>query len=367
MALWLCSGRSWNHNPPPSLTYCVALSGCPLVGWSGLDQNHGGEYAAFEEVIERFVTTLTACQVTPYIVLDGGSDVTDKKLETSKQRAADRIRRANRAAAEGTQENIPPPLAHVVFKQTLARLDVKVARCFEEADREIAALANELQCPVLSGDSDFYVFDLSDGLLPFSHFQWEAVGRSGLSYIPCKKYTTSSFCRVFSIQPQLLPTFAALAGNDYVKLQRMELFVRWAQFDTVTSSGRQNQLVGLLCWLRDIHQPPEALQKLLQLIGHLSREKEKEVKEALRRGIEEYQLPASDLKMFFMHNIKPSFPQGEVRKSSSLNFRCSQVTLRSKRGIILRVSDVNIHINMKTFFNGLVIMATRGWSSGPYY
>lgn len=324
--------------------YCGVLSVCPLVGWSGLDQNHGGEYAAFEEVIERFITALTACQVTPYIVLDGGTDVTDKKLETSKQRAVDRIRRANRAAAEGTQQNIRPPLALLVFKQTLARLDVKVARCFEEADREIAALANELQCPVLSGDSDFYVFDLSDGLLPFSHFQWEAVGQSGsLSYIPCKKYTTSCFCSVFSIQPQLLPTFAALAGNDYVKLQRMEMSIRWAQFATVASSGRQNHLVGLLCWLKDIHQPGQVLQKLLELIGNLSKDKEEEVKEALSRGIQEYQLPASDLKMFFMHNIAPPFPQGEVRKSRSLNFKCSQVTLRSKREIILRVSDMNKH------------------------
>lgn len=317
---------------------------CPLVDWSGLDQNHGGEYAAFEELIKRFVAALTACQVTPYVVLDGGSDVTDKKLETSNERALDQIRRGDQAAAEGTQQNIRPPLAHLVFKQTLDRLDVKVARCFEEADQEIAALANELQCPVLSRDSDFYIFALSDGLLPFSHFQWEAVGQSGsLSYIPCKKYTTSSFCSVFSIQPQLLPTFAALAGNDYVKLQRMKLSVRWAQFGPVASNGRRNRLEGLLCWLKDIHQPGEVLQKLLQLIGNLSKEKEKEVKDALCRGIQEYQLPPSNLKMFFMCNIAPPFPQGEVRKSSSLNCKCSQVTLRTKREIILLVSDMNIH------------------------
>lgn len=275
------------------------------AGWSGLDQNHGGEYAAFEELIERFVTALRACQVTPYFVLDGGSDVTDKKLETSNKTALSLISRANRAATDGTQQNIRPPLTGLVFKQTLARLNVPVALCFEEADREIAALANELQCPVLSGDSDFYIFDLSDGLLPFSHFQWEAVGQSGSqSYIPCKKYTTSRFCSIFSIQPQLLPTFAALAGNNYWKPQWMEFPVRYAGW--YTSGGRQRHLEGLLGWLKGIQRPGEVPQKLLE-------------DEALCRGIQDYQLPASVLKMFFMHNKAPPFPQGEVRLSSSLH------------------------------------------------
>ncbi|KAK1902399.1 Protein asteroid like 1 [Dissostichus eleginoides] len=247
---------------------------------SGLDQNHGGEYAAFAALIERFVKALRDCQITPYIVLDGGSDISEMKNETVMQRAVDRIKRAHRAAQGGRRENILPTLVKLVLLQTLRRLDVQVAQCYGEADPEIAALAREWQCPVLSGDSDFYIYDLPEGLLPLSHFQWEAVERRGSnSYIPCKSYNTSSFCIFFKIQRQLLPAFAALAGNDFVKLHRLQNF----------------------------QKPQEAFEAALGLMGELSSNKKAEVMKGLNLGMEEYQLPPSALKRFFIHGIAPPF------------------------------------------------------------
>uniref|UniRef100_M3ZFC0 Asteroid homolog 1 n=1 Tax=Xiphophorus maculatus TaxID=8083 RepID=M3ZFC0_XIPMA len=223
---------------------------------SGLDQNHGGEYAAYETLIESFIAALRSCDITPYVVLDGGSDVTDKKLETIAKRGKDRVRKAHEAAVSGKTMGILPQMAELVFRQTLARLQVPVAQCLAEADQEIAALASEWRCPVLSNDSDFLVFDLPAGFLPISHFQWREVRQSGsLSSISCWSYCTSSFCSFFGLQRQLLPTFAALAGNDYVKLRGID----WTRFD----SGREacSRLEGLLCWLRGFKEPQEALEE----------------------------------------------------------------------------------------------------------
>lgn len=281
---------------------------CLVVDGSGLDQNHGGEYAAFEELIEKFVKALRDCEVAPYVVLDGGSDHTDKKLETLTCRAADRIRRAHHAAQTGVQTKILPQLVKLVFRQTLARLQVPVAQCYGEADRQIAALAREWECPVLSNDSDFYIFDLPAGLLHISHFQWEAVERSGShSYIPCKSYRTSSFCSLFNMRCQLLPAFASLVGNDYVNLRRMETSISWIP----------SHLEGLLCWLRGFHLPQEALDAVLGLMGELSRERQEEVLQGLHLGMQEYQLPPSSLKMFFVHGTAPPFPAEQVIKSNT--------------------------------------------------
>lgn len=287
-----------------------------MVDWLGLDENHGGEYAAFEDLVEKFITALRGCEITPYVVLDGGSDYTDKKLETVTQRAQDRIKKAHQAAVGGTKEHILPMLAKLVFRQTLVRLEVPVAQCYGEADQEIAALANEWQCPVLSNDSDFYIFKLQAGLLPISHFMWEAVEQSGLQrYIPCMSYNTSSFCIFFNIQPNLLPTFAALAGNDYVKLRRMGLFINWAEFGP-TGSETPSHLEGLLCWLKGFKQPQEALEAVLGMMGELSRKKKAEVLQGLWLGMQEYQLPPSSLKKFFIHGVAPTFPaMKEVIKS----------------------------------------------------
>lgn len=283
-----------------------------MVCWSGLDQNHGGEYAAFEEVVEKFIAALRTCEVSPFVVLDGGNDFTDKKLLTLRQRAVDQIRKAHQAAVEGKQNDILPQLVKLVFRQTLDRLEVPLAQCYQEADREIAALASEWRSPVLSNDSDFYIFDLPGGLLPLSRFQWETLGRSGgRSYIPCRKYTTSSFCIFFDIQPRLLPTLGALAGNDYVKLTG-ESFISWAQF--APAGGEEpTHLRGLLCWLRRFQEPQEALEAALDLMDGLSEEKKEDVRKDLYLGMKEYELPASSLKMFFIHKMAPPLP-AEVRE-----------------------------------------------------
>ncbi|KAF1388514.1 hypothetical protein PFLUV_G00091060 [Perca fluviatilis] len=283
----------------------LVIDGCNLIYLlyfdSGLDQNHGGEYAAFEALIEKFIKALRDCRITPYVVLDGGSDYTDKKLETVTERAKDRIIRAHQAAVEGRHKGILPQLVNVMFKQTLARLEVPVAKCYGEADQEIAALASEWKCPVLSKDSDFYIFDLPGpvGLLPLSDFHWDAVQGSGSqSYIPCKGYTTSSFCIVFQIQRQILPAFAALAGNDYVKLQRRESSIKWAQFAGPDNGGgdgwKSSRLEGLLRWLRRFNEPRDAFKAALELMGGLSEDKKKELMQGLHLGMEEYtpsQLP----------------------------------------------------------------------------
>ncbi|XP_067365228.1 single-strand DNA endonuclease ASTE1 isoform X2 [Channa argus] len=293
----------------------LVIDGCNLLYRlyfkSGLDQNHGGEYAAFEDLVEKFVTALRDCMITPYVVLDGGTDPTDKKLDTSTQRAEDRIKRGHKAAVGSSEENLIPVLTELVFKQTLARLEVPVAQCYGEADLEIAALASKWQCPVLSNDSDFYIFGLPAGLLPINHFKWEAVEQSGSRrYIPCKSYNTSSFCIFFNIQHQLLPTFAALAGNDYVNLRRMGKSIRWAQF-TPAGCAAPNRLQGLLHWLNDFEQPREALKAALGMMGELSEKQKVEVLQRLRLGMEEYKIPPSSLERFFIHGVAPEFPAEE--------------------------------------------------------
>ncbi|KAG7233289.1 hypothetical protein INR49_007271 [Caranx melampygus] len=278
---------------------------------SGLDQNHGGEYAAYEDLIERFVRALRDCGITPYVVMDGGTDSTDKKFDTLLERAQSRIRAAHQAAAEDRKTHILPRLIKMVFKQTLARLEVPLAQCYGEADQQIVALANEWKCPVLSSDSDFYIFNLPGGLLPISHFRWEEVEQTGSQrYICCKSYHASSFCIVFDLQPELLPVLAALNGNDYVKLKRMETVIKWAEF-APTGCVTSVRLEGLLCWLKNFKRPGDALEAALGLMGNLDEKKKAEVLSGLNLGIKEYKVPPSSLSRFFIHGIAPPLPAAD--------------------------------------------------------
>ncbi|XP_008428844.1 single-strand DNA endonuclease ASTE1 [Poecilia reticulata] len=318
---------------------------------SGLDQNHGGEYAAYVTLVESFIAALRSCDITPYVVLDGGSDVTDKKLETAAKRREDRIRKAHEAAASGRTMCILPRMAELVFIQTLARLQVPVAQCFAEADQEIAALASEWRCPVLSNDSDFFVFDLPGGFLPISHFHWREVRQSGSrSSVSCRRYYTSSFCSFFGLRRQLLPAFAALAGNDYVKLRGID-WTRFVQAGTGTEAcGR---LEGLLCWLKGLQEsrgPLEVLEEALGLLGDLSGDK-RELLQNLRLGMEEYQLGRSALSRFFLHGAPPEFPALEQEAGLVPGWMLLPVTQARLSGNVLdvlRLLRMNLGFGIET-------------------
>ncbi|XP_029929068.1 protein asteroid homolog 1-like [Myripristis murdjan] len=276
---------------------------CHLYFTAGLEQTYGGNWAAYADLIERFVKALRGCGIQPYVVLDGGDDHTDKKLETRKKRAKARIEAAHKKSlGRRTWENIMPLMCSSLFRQTLVRLEVPVALSSSEADREVAALASEWKCPVLSKDGDFYIFDLPAGLLPIPHFQWEVAEQRG--FVPCKKYTVSSFCSFYNIQSPVLPAFAALAGNDFVKLGDMGVSLRLE----APKKNRPAHLEALLRWLGGSQEPQEALEAALKLMGEMSRQKEAEVLQSLSAGMEEYQLPPSALGRFFIDRTVPPLP-----------------------------------------------------------
>ncbi|XP_060936821.1 protein asteroid homolog 1 [Limanda limanda] len=290
----------------------LVVDGCnllfPLYLQSGLDQNHGGDYAAFEEEIEKFVTALRRCEVEPYVVIDGGADITDNKLGTLKQRAENNIRKCHQAAVEGTESAVLPLCSRIVLVQTLDRLRVPLAQCYGEADPQIAALACRWQCPVLSDDSDFFIFNLPAGLLPLRHFRWRSLEQSGRRWsVPCRSYHSSQLCTSFNIRPQLLPTFAALAPNTYVKRGVRELPIRWDQFDP-TGGERPHRLRGLLSWLSGFRTPEAALEAALRLMGNLSIQRREEVLYNLTLEMKMYQLPPSSLESFFIHGTTPLIP-----------------------------------------------------------
>ncbi|CAL8248800.1 unnamed protein product [Lota lota] len=274
-----------------------------------LDQNHGGEYLAFQALIQDFFMNLEKCGIKPYVVIDGGLGTSDIKLKTRMERQEGLLQNIPKAL-NGKSMGIFPPFTFSVFEQTLSQMKVPLVKVFGEADCQLAALASEWRCPVLSTDSDFYIYDLPGGLLSLDHFQWKKVVTSQAgSYIPCKRYTTSSFCTFFNIDHQLLPLFASLAGNDYVNLREMN----WARFLPKGSPRKTRKIAnleGLLRWLgsRTDKTTEDTLTAAMALIPDMSQQEKTEVQTEVQRAMLEYQIPSSSLLGFFSGGPAPPLP-----------------------------------------------------------
>ncbi|XP_071251840.1 single-strand DNA endonuclease ASTE1-like [Salvelinus alpinus] len=293
----------------------VVIDGCNLYHSlyfnPRVDQQHGRDYDDFEDQVCEFFKALKDCSIEPYVIIDGGSDHTDKKFETLREKGQSRINQANRLSMGLQKSGLLPVFVKQVFKQVLSSLKVPFAQCIFEADQEIASLAKRWNCPVLSNDSDFYIFDIQAGYLPLSHFKWQNAsvqGWSSQNYIPCKRYTTTSFCRQVNINRQLLPVFAAIAGNDYVDLDKIGFSIKFEGYPPMESNRKRGVVFfnELLKWLASFQEQQEALDNVPRLIVSRNNQHNMDaVLQALSLSIETYQIQPGCLGRFFNDGKAP--------------------------------------------------------------
>ncbi|XP_030215032.1 protein asteroid homolog 1-like [Gadus morhua] len=280
-----------------------------LYNKADLDQNHGGEYLAFQAEVQAFFKALAICQIKAKVVIDGGSGPSDIKLDQGMDLQRTRVKNIP-DALKGEKMGFYALFTTTVFEETLNSMKVPLVRCFGEADGQLAALARDLYCPVLSGDTDLYIYNFRGGVLPLDQFQWDSVKPNGArSYISCKRYTMSRFCNLYKIDHQLLPVFAALAGNDYVNLRD----VKWASYvpaGSPTMKFRTASLVGLLSWLgaRTDRTTEDTLTAALALIPNISQQARTEMRTEVQNAMLEYRLPSSSLRRSFSEGTVPPLP-----------------------------------------------------------
>ncbi|NXF36321.1 ASTE1 protein, partial [Nyctibius bracteatus] len=271
---------------------------------SAVDFRRGGDYGPFAAAVRDFFGSLRACRVAPFVVLDGGRGADDRKLPTLRSRAAERLRAAH-GLSRGDGGCLVPLLTREVFVQALGRLGVPFVQCFAEADREIAGLANRWGCPVLSLDSDFYIFELAAGYCPLTHFQWQSVCAGGGAqgcYVPARCFSVERFCGHFShLKKSLLPLFAVMHGNDYLDAAALEVFFSKVRLPRGCASGRWGKhvrLQGLLSWLSQFAEPAEAVDNVLK---YLKKHQREEIRELLCTSVEDYTPADVNLEAFFQN------------------------------------------------------------------
>ena len=101
-----------------------------------LDCRCGGEYDEFYHAVVSFFDVLNLKRVECFVVFDGANDSSDKKLETLKKRAENKINNAIAVLSEsagntpyGRTPFLLPLLTKFVFLQALRDRDIKFAIC----------------------------------------------------------------------------------------------------------------------------------------------------------------------------------------------------------------------------------------------
>lgn len=239
-----------------------------------LDLLYGGDYDQYALKIREFFSLLHSCNIKPYVVFDGGNEPNDKKFQTLLNRIERRLEMAIQLTIQQRDYcRVMPIMARDTFNAVLLEIKIPFVVCDFEADKEIAKLANQFNCPVLSDDSDFYIFTLTSGFVRFDSLDFTLQGNrmanGGLKNIPARRYHVDNFVKFFpSLGKGVFPLLAALLGNDYADKTVFKSFCfsirsfegSRTQFRDPTDDKR---ILKIVLWLQSLKTYKEGIEKIM--------------------------------------------------------------------------------------------------------
>ena len=166
----------------------------------------------------------------------------------------------------------------------MTKRGVKYVQTLFEADDDIAATARILNCPVLSYDSDFYIYDVA--YIPFNTLDPFLVkNRKGKGYIKqCQIYKVETLLNQFKgLNRSVLPLAATLLGNDYVKRSTFKDFFCHLRLSKSTKrkyNEQQRRIEATFNWLSK-HSLNTAIVQILSRLPQNSRKNVLEVIEMI--------------------------------------------------------------------------------------
>ncbi|XP_059059309.1 protein asteroid-like [Achroia grisella] len=248
----------------------------------------GGDYDKYASYVKKFFKTFRKCNIVPYVIFDGGHET--RKLKTAYCRVKSKISGASRLdpVTQGYLQ-IFPLLFRNVFRQVLTEMQVPFTVCEFEADDEIAVMARHLNCPVLSYDSDFFIYNVS--YIPFNTLDHKPTciedGESRFYALECKVYRVEFLTKNFGgLQEDMLPLLATLLGNDYVEKRVFKKF--FSEFKLPKSkrckNNQQRSIHGVFKWLQN-----ETLESAIsKILGRCKKKQKDRVYAIIKKSIYGY-------------------------------------------------------------------------------
>ncbi|GAB6032585.1 hypothetical protein CHUAL_011477 [Chamberlinius hualienensis] len=266
-----------------------------------LDPYLGGDYDIFRLKLLRYFGVFAKCRIKVVVVFDGAYDVEDRKLKTTLARAQQRLtiaKKANRGVYIGN--NMLPILAIDVLRDVIIELSIEYYQSDFEADDFIAALANQLKCPVLSQDSDFFIFPLTHGYIQLDDLGSNpkiVTNMTGNKVIIVQLYKTENLLNKFKdLDPKALCLLAVMLGNDFVNRFDFDSFYsnirlpkKHCQQLHGNGSTTANKIIGLLQWMQHM-----TIDEVIQKIVAFAKDAKKlKLEKSIKEGIDNYVIDES--------------------------------------------------------------------------
>ncbi|CAF1054328.1 unnamed protein product [Brachionus calyciflorus] len=357
---------------------------------SSIQSTHGGNYDELANNLSEILESFKKCNINAIFLLDGGREKSERKIRTQLKRAVQRINNAcsitNFASGNSKKgkfskinlealinanyhifSNLLPILAFKVYLDLLKKFEIPHFQCTFEADYDLACLANDLGCPILSSDSDFYVYDLKYGYIPFDYFYISSVMfEDDKYYIPGFIYKIDKFMNHINekqiekgdlFKKEMLAIFAVICGNDYVNKSTFSSLLK--SFDSSNNNLRfkkiakhtvnyakkkDNFYLKILKWLAQFDTAEQCVDMILQ---NVKNEDHNLIREVSKESIEEYMCRKPSFINYFKKHLTNEVLEDEFNKLN-IDEDISSLGITTFNGDLIESNFLKNFIHFKT-------------------
>ncbi|KAL5484102.1 hypothetical protein EMCRGX_G020550 [Ephydatia muelleri] len=249
-----------------------------------LDWTAGGQYPEYHAIVSHFLRKLLSAGIQPIVVFDGVCE--EEKYEVFIQRKQDVINRIHTAMVDGDRASLVLPLLAVqVFMTALDENGIPFHVVDGEADAAIVQIANRYACPVVSNDSDFYIFNIAGGFIPTNRFHWNA------DPVAADVYHVKAFCQQFKLGDEdLMLLIPSIEGNDFLPTLHTNTFEEYLVSGLPVHVGRYHRLLSVVRFAAQQASLERYLDDLQASPAH-SRVNKEAVKTNCTHSKEHYKVP----------------------------------------------------------------------------
>lgn len=296
----------------------------------------GGNYDEFEKLCEHFFTELSDCDIEPHVFFDGVQD--PSKVETTFNRLKRRIE-LQQQISEGKQieenDRMLPMLAYETFKSVLLKRDIRHETCAWESDPQMAIFAKKLDCPILTCDSDFFIYDIPKCVVvdKIDLTKFKKCEEKEGNYLEVEMYHISDM--ISQLGPDAknhtwIALLATVLGNDRIMCFRQ--FLKEAKLpvrcNTLRDISESKKVIKALGWLKSKQTLDEAIDELKSY----DKPEQRESVERIRMSIEVYTNLASQTE----RNSSNWFTSINLPKWFEKRYRKCQIPVPALAAIIER-------------------------------
>lgn len=289
---------------------------------------YGGDMPGFAQVVRDFFAKLDKCNITPILVLDGsviGKEATKDEVllkdQTCFNRAMERFRNTmNILEYDPSGSLISPLLMSRVYKLVARDMGIQIVQCPYEADTHIARISNELNCPVVTNDSDFFIYNLKVGHIlaeslvdALPQEKQIRVGQAAVrkQIIRTRLINHHALVRcIKGLRPETLPLLGILLGNDFVERGAFDPLIN--EVCNVPYNGvllcethSHRKIANLLRWLA-YKSLDEALE---EIVSKVSRIHQGNLSHQVRRLLRNYDIAKSS---DFLTELSEMYPDRDI-------------------------------------------------------